>query len=177
MFFSGYARNVTILVRGPSLSQSMSQYLIEEIGTRDNIAIRANGEIVAVEGGDHLNAIVVRDTRNGGTERWDVDAVFVFIGADAVSDWLPSEVIRDELGYVCSGRDVLDLLESEHRPWPHERDPYLLESSVPGIFVVGDVRHGSIKRVAAGVGEGSMSIAFVHTYLAGLPSLDVVAQG
>jgi thioredoxin reductase (NADPH) len=78
---------------------------------------------------------------------------------------------------VCSGRDVLDLLESEHRPWPHERDPYLLESSVPGIFVVGDVRHGSIKRVAAGVGEGSMSIAFVHTYLAGLPSLDVVAQG
>src|SRR5580658_562735 len=176
MFFSGYARNVTILVRGPSLSRSMSQYLIEEIGTKDNITIRTNGEIVAVEGGDHLNAIVVRDTRNGGTERWDVDAVFAFIGADAVSDWLPAEVIRDELGYVCTGRDVLDLLQAEQRPWPHERDPYLLESSVPGIFVVGDVRHGSIKRVAAGVGEGSMSIAFVHTYLAGLPSLDVVAQ-
>jgi thioredoxin reductase (NADPH) len=176
MFFSGYARNVTILVRGPSLSRSMSQYLIDEIGSKDNIAIRTNGEIVAVDGDDRLRAIVVRDTRNGGTERWDVDAVFVFIGADAVSDWLPSEVIRDELGYVCTGRDVLDLLEAEQRPWPHQRDPYLLESSVPGIFAAGDVRHGSIKRVAAGVGEGSMSIAFVHTYLASLSALDVVAQ-
>jgi thioredoxin reductase (NADPH) len=77
-------------------------------------------------------------------------------------------VIRDERGYVCTGRDVVDLMEAEQRPWPHERDPYLLESSVPGLFAAGDVRHGSIKRVAAGVGEGSMSIAFVHTYLASL---------
>jgi thioredoxin reductase (NADPH) len=94
--------------------------------------------------------------------------VFVFIGADALTDWLPDEVIRDERGYVCTGRDVRDLLEAHHRDWPNERDPYLLETSVPGIFAVGDVRHGSVKRVAAGVGEGSMAIAFVHTYLTSL---------
>jgi thioredoxin reductase (NADPH) len=168
MFFSGYARKVTILVRGSSLAHSMSQYLIDELGTRDNIGLRMNAEIVAVDGRDHLERIVVRDTRTGGTERWDVDAVFVFIGADARTDWLPSEVIRDERGYVCTGRDILDLAEAHNRAWPHERDPFLLESSVPGVFAAGDVRHGSIKRVAAGVGEGSMAIAFVHTYLAAL---------
>ncbi|HTW85061.1 MAG TPA: FAD-dependent oxidoreductase [Candidatus Sulfotelmatobacter sp.] len=169
MFFSGYARKVTVLIRGASLNASMSHYLIEELATRDNIEIRTFGEIVAVYGREHLEGIDVRDPRDGSVEHWAVDAVFVFIGADAYTDWLPTEVIRDERGYVCTGRDVRDLLESEHRDWPNVRDPFLLESSVPGIFAAGDVRHGSVKRVAAGVGEGSMTIAFVHQYLASLP--------
>jgi thioredoxin reductase (NADPH) len=168
MYFSGYARSVTILIRGGSLTTSMSRYLIDELATRDNVEVRTHGEIVGVEGGEHLEAIVVRDPRDGTRERQAVDAVFVFIGADALTDWLPDEVIRDERGYVCTGRDVRDLLEAHHRDWPNERDPYLLETSVPGIFAVGDVRHGSVKRVAAGVGEGSMAIAFVHTYLTSL---------
>jgi thioredoxin reductase (NADPH) len=168
MFFSGYAKTVTILVRGASLAASMSQYLIDELARRDNIVVRTNGEIVAVGGAQHLETVDVRDRRDGSVERWNVDAIFVFIGADALTDWLPSEVVRDERGYVCTGRDVLDLLVDRQRPWPDGRDPYLLESSVPGIFAAGDVRHGSIKRVAAGVGEGSMAIAFVHQYLASL---------
>ncbi len=168
MFFSGYARSVTILIRGASLAKSMSQYLIDEIATRDNITVRANGEIIAVDGAVHLEAVVIRDARTGSTERRETDAVFIFIGADAITDWLPPQIIRDARGYICTGRDVLDLVESEHRFWEHGRTPYLLESSVPGVFAAGDVRHGSIKRVAAGVGEGSMSIAFVHEYLASL---------
>jgi thioredoxin reductase (NADPH) len=168
MFFSAYARSVTILIRGPSLAQSMSRYLIDELETRDNVSVRAHSAIVAVEGKDHLEAIVVRDLQSGSAETTPIDAVFIFIGADACTDWLPVEIVRDERGYVCTGRDVRDVVEAQHRPWPHERDPYLLETSVPGIFAAGDVRHGSIKRVASGVGEGSMAIAFVHAYLESL---------
>ena len=167
MFFSNYARSVTILIRAASLSASMSQYLIDELGTKDNITVQPNGEIARVEGEVRLEAIVIRDRVTNETERRPVAAVFVFIGADALTDWLPPDVIRDERGYVCTGRDVLDLIGSR-RPWPHDRDPFSLETSVPGIFSAGDVRHGSIKRVAAGVGEGSMSIAFVHEYVASL---------
>jgi len=167
MFFSNYARSVTILIRGSSLSASMSQYLIDEIGTKENVTVQANSEIVAVEGDVRLEAITIRNKLKNETARRAVDAVFVFIGADALTDWLPPEVICDERGYVCTGRDVLDLIGPE-RPWPHERDPLSLETSVPGIFAAGDVRHGSIKRVSAGVGEGSMSIAFVHDYLQSL---------
>ena len=94
--------------------------------------------------------------------------VFCFIGADARTQWLPPEIVRDELGYVCTGRDVMDLVARAQGRWPLARDPFLLEASVPGVFVAGDVRHGSVKRVASGVGEGSMAIAFIHQYLAGL---------
>ena len=93
-------------------------------------------------------------------------AVFVLIGADAKTEWLPPQVFRDQAGYVCTGRDVMDLLGSDRGGWPLERDPYLLETSVPGVFAAGDVRHGSVKRVASGVGEGNMAIAFVHQFLA-----------
>jgi thioredoxin reductase (NADPH) len=165
MFFSNYAANVTLLIRGADLRASMSQYLIDQLATKENIAVRAHGEIVAVDGNDRLEGVTIRDGRNGETQREPIDAIFVFIGADAMTEWLPQDVVRDARGYVCTGRDVVDLV-GEHRPWPHDRDPYLLETSVPGIFAAGDVRHGSIKRVAAGVGEGSMSIAFVHEYLA-----------
>jgi thioredoxin reductase (NADPH) len=167
MFFANYARTVTILIRGNDLAASMSQYLIDQLGTKDNIRVRGNGEVAAVDGDDRLAGVTIRDRRTGTTQREPADGLFIFIGADAMTDWLPAEIVRDRLGYVCTGRDVLDFLGDAH-PWPHERDPFLLETSVPGIFAAGDVRHGSIKRVAAGVGEGSMSIAFTHAYIASL---------
>lgn len=118
--------------------------------------------------GRRLEAIVAesRDTRE--RRREPADALFVLIGADAETSWLPGQIICDERGYVCTGRDVIDLVTRDCGTWPLARDPYLLETSVPGIFAIGDVRHGSIKRVASAVGEGSMAIAFVHQYLAEL---------
>ena len=116
-------------------------------------------------GADRLERVTIRNRADGSLDDVDVHAVFIFIGADAITDWLPREVVRDERGYICTGRDVTDLMPDA---WPLERDPYLLETSVPGIFAAGDVRHGSIKRVASGVGEGSIAIAFVHQHLASL---------
>jgi thioredoxin reductase (NADPH) len=166
MYFSNYARRVTLLVRGKSLGDSMSHYLIQQLATKDNVEVRTRTRIVRVEGELQLEAIVVenRDTRTVTTEQ--AYAVFVLIGADAETAWLPRGVICDEKGYVCTGRDVMDLAANAQGVWPLKRDPYLLETSMPGIFAAGDVRHGSVKRVASGVGEGSMSVAFVHQYLA-----------
>ena len=168
MFFADYARTVTILIRAPSLASSMSHYLIEQLATKSNVAIEANSQVVGLEGDDHLEAIVLENRRSGIRRRAETQTLFVFIGADADTAWLPPAVIRDERGYVCTGRDVLDLVERREGTWPLARDPYLLETSVPGVFAAGDVRHGSIKRVASGVGEGSMAIAFIHQYLAEL---------
>jgi thioredoxin reductase (NADPH) len=168
MFFSNYATRVTLLVRGETLRKSMSQYLIDELATKENIFVEVESEVVAVQGTDHLEAIVVRNVRTNERLRCETNVLFVLIGADAETSTLPDELIRDANGYICTGRDVLDLSTAAHRPWPLERDPYLLETSIPGIFSAGDVRHGSIKRVAAGVGEGSMSIAFIHQYLAAI---------
>jgi thioredoxin reductase (NADPH) len=166
MFFADYARKVTLLVRGASLTASMSHYLIEQLGTKSNIHIETHSQVAALEGEDHLESIVIerRDTRERRREA--AEAVFVFIGADAETAWLPKDLCKDERGYVCTGRDVMDIVARNDARWPLERDPYLLETNLPGIFAVGDVRHGSIKRVASGVGEGSMAIAFVHQYLA-----------
>ena len=168
MFFANYAHTVTLLVRGPSLTSSMSHYLIAQLGTKANVRIDVLSQVVGVEGTDHLEAITIEDRRSGERRREATDALFVFIGADAETDWLPPAVIRDERGYVCTGRDVTDLVAKQQGAWPLDRDPYLLETSVPGVFAVGDVRHGSIKRVASGVGEGSMAIAFIHQFLAEL---------
>ena len=165
MFFADYARTVTLLCRGHTLAASMSHYLIAQLETKANVEIRVRAQVVGVEGGDHLDAIVVENRDRGARHRYETDALFVFIGADAETAWLPADVIRDERGYVCTGRDVLDLVARHQGHWPLARDPYLLETSFPGIFAAGDVRHGSIKRVASGVGEGSMAIAFVHQYL------------
>ena len=165
VFFSEYANTVTILIRGASLEASMSRYLIDELARRPNVQVRTGGEITRFDGDVRLERVAIRNRADGSLEEVRTDAVFIFIGADAETDWLPEQLVRDERGYVCTGRDVADLMPDA---WPLERDPYLLETSVPGIFAAGDVRHGSIKRVASGVGEGSIAIAFVHEHLAEL---------
>ena len=169
MLFSSYAESVTMLVRGASLAASMSQYLVDQLAAKGNVTVETDAEVVGVDGRDALETIDVVSGPSRRHERRPSDALFVFIGARAETSWLPANVIRDQWGYVCTGRDVMDLLrERPPATWPLERDPYLLETSVPGIMAAGDVRHGSIKRVSAGVGEGSMAIAVVHQYLAEL---------
>ena len=160
MFFSTHARSVTILCRGDTLGKSMSRYLVDQLDTRPNISALFGAEVAAVHGDLSLEAIDVRDRSNGGTTRLESGGLFIFIGADAETGWLPPEIALDQRGFVLTGPDMR---EAGH--WDEERDPYLLETSVPGIFACGDVRFGPVKRVAAAVGEGSMSIAFVHQYL------------
>jgi thioredoxin reductase (NADPH) len=148
----------------------MSQYLIDQLAAKRNLEIRYNTELVAVDGREHVEQVTLRDRLTGESRTEPTGAVFILIGADAKTGWLPATIVRDERGYVCTGRDMLEVIESQGggaATWTLERDPYLLETSVPGVFAAGDVRHGSIKRCASGVGEGSMSIAFVHHYLAG----------
>ena len=158
MFFADYANSVTLVVRGKSLADSMSDYLIRQLSTKDNIVVETTSEVTAFAGSFHLEGIDVTNRSTGSTTRRVTDALFVFIGADAETNWLPADIARDPRGYVLTGPNVPS--------WPLERDPFLLETSVPGIFAVGDVRHGSVKRVASAVGEGSMAIAFAHQYLA-----------
>jgi thioredoxin reductase (NADPH) len=150
------------MVRGDSLARSMSHYLIEQIEARPNIEVRTGTTVAAAEGEDHLKGVEVRGP--DGPDRLDVTAMFVFIGAAPYTDWLGEQVRRDEKGFVLAGPDVA-ALDGAAR-WPLERDPFLLETSTPGVFVAGDVRHRSIKRVASAVGEGSMSVQFIHEYLA-----------
>lgn len=161
MFFADYAQNVTLLIRASTIEKGMSQYLIDQVRTKANIAVRLNSSVTAVQGDSHLEAISVCDSKSGKEERLATDSLFVFIGADAETHWLPKTIARDDRGYLLTGLDAL-----KSGGWTIERDPYLLETSVPGVFAAGDVRHGSIKRVASGVGEGSMAVAFVHQYLA-----------
>ncbi len=164
MFFSKYARRVVMLVRGPSLSATMSQYLIDQIKKTENVHVEFNSSVVEAFGDTRLEEIAVLCTASGQTNRIKASSLFIFIGAVPNTDWLDSVVERDEKGFILSGRD---LIRNGKPPkgWPLEREPGLLETSVPGIFVVGDVRKGSVKRVASGVGEGSIAIQFVHQYL------------
>jgi len=158
--FAAYARSVTLLVRGDVLGKSMSRYLVDQIDDRANITPMLNAEVVAAHGDTALEAIDVRSRATGAIERLESCGLFIFIGADAETDWLPEDIARDDYGYVLTGSDV----RSSGR-WPLERDPHLLETSVPGVFACGDVRCGPVKRVASAVGEGSMAIAFVHQFL------------
>jgi thioredoxin reductase (NADPH) len=160
MFFSSHARTVTILYRGDTLEKSMSQYLVDQLATRANIRALFRTEVVAAHGDTSLESIDVRDAVTGETTRLESGGLFMFVGADAETAWLPPEIALDEKGYVLTGSDV----RAAGR-WQLDRDPYLLETSVPGILACGDVRFSPVKRVAAAVGEGSMAIAFVHQYL------------
>ena len=160
LFFSMHARTVTILCRGDTLTKSMSRYLIDQLATRANVEVRFSAEVAAVHGDASLEAIDVRDRATGAVARLASGGLFIFIGADAETGWLPDDITRDPKGFVLTGTDM-----RTRGRWTLDRDPYLLETSVPGIFACGDVRFGPVKRVAAAVGEGSMAIAFVHQYL------------
>ena len=160
LFFSTHARTVTILCRSAALAKSMSRYLIDQLDARPNIRTLLNTEVTAASGDVSLEAIDVHNRVSGETERLSCGGLYIFIGADAQTNWLPPEIALDDQGYVLTGSDM----RATGR-WNLDRDPYLLETSVSGIFACGDVRFGPIKRVAAAVGEGSMSIAFVHQYL------------
>ncbi len=164
MNFSRYAEKVVMLVRRESLASTMSQYLIDQIQQTPNIQVWAHASVAEVHGDNHLEEISVLCSDTGTTERVPASAMFIFIGALPRTEWLSNIVERDDRGFVLTGPDLM----KDGKPpkgWTLERDPFLLESSVPGIFAVGDVRHGSVKRVASGVGEGSVAVQFIHQYL------------
>ena len=164
MYFSHYASDVIVLVRGDGLKLTMSQYLIDQIKNRKNVHVSPYTEVMCAEGSDHLEKVTFRKRVPGEAEvviTKDVDALFVMIGAKASTSWLPKELQRNSAGYICTGRDLTTWKDSA-------RPAYPLETNLPGVFCVGDVRAESIKRVSSGVGEGSMAIAFVHQYMAQL---------
>jgi thioredoxin reductase (NADPH) len=160
LYFSNHAREVTLVLRGDAIEKSMSRYLVEQIAVKSNVKVRLRAEVIGASGDTHLTAIDIRDSASEAVSRHECGGLFVFIGADAETGWLPPEIALDQRGYVLTGDDVV-----KAGRWPLSRDPYLLESSVPGIFACGDVRLSPVKRVASAVGEGSMAIAFVHRYL------------
>jgi thioredoxin reductase (NADPH) len=158
--FADWAAQVTMLVRGPSLTKSMSNYLIEQIAALPNVDVRTGSQAVGATGEDgHLKALRIRHADGSETVE-ETDACFVFVGAAPRTSWLDTVVARDEHGFILAGAEV------RGAGWPLKRDPYLLETSVPGVFVAGDVRARSIKRVASAVGEGSMAVSLIHEYLA-----------
>jgi thioredoxin reductase (NADPH) len=164
VYLARNAKSVTLLCRSPSLDASMSYYLIQQIAGIDNIRVRTCTEVSAGSGEQHLEYIDLLDNSNGVTETVPAQWLFAFIGAEPRTDWLDDVVIRDERGFVVAGPD-LDFSESRPDSWTLERDPYHLETSVPGVFVAGDARAESAKRVASAVGEGAMAVMLVHRYL------------
>src|SRR6202021_2884386 len=164
MNFAKYAEKVVIVVRGSSLSSTMSQYLIDQIKEVPNIQLWANASVAEAHGETHLEEISFLCSDTNKIERVPATAMFIFIGALPRTDWLAGVVERDERGFILTGPD---LIRDGQRPkgWNLDRDPFLLETNVPGLFAVGDVRHGSVKRVASGVGEGSVAVQFIHQYL------------
>jgi thioredoxin reductase (NADPH) len=159
VFFSHHARSVTLVVRSP-LERTMSQYLIDQLRTKANIHVQAQSEVKAVYGDGILAAIDIAHSESGEVRRHECGGLFIFIGADADTGWLPDTIARDPRGYVLTGADVL-----KSGLWQLERNPFLLETSAPGVFACGDVRRSMVKRVASAVGEGSMAVAFVHQFL------------
>jgi thioredoxin reductase (NADPH) len=164
MHFSKFADKVVMLVRGKSLAATMSQYLIDQIEQTSNIQLWANASISEVHGNARLEEVSVHCSDTNKIERVPATSLFIFIGALPRTDWLAGTVERDDKGFILTGPDLVH--EGKHpKGWPLERDPYLLETNIPGVFAVGDVRHGSVKRVASGVGEGSVAVQFIHQYL------------
>jgi thioredoxin reductase (NADPH) len=165
MYFSRYARTVSMLVRADSLSKSMSQYLIDEIGRTENIIVHTHTEVQEAHGETSLQSLTLKNSQTGETQTVPATALFIFIGAMPCTEWLGSAVRRDQQGFVLTGPDLY--VDGKPGPdWTLTRPPFLLETSMPGVFAAGDVRLGSVKRVASGVGEGSIAIQFVHRYLA-----------
>jgi len=164
VYIAKYARHVTMLVRSNSLAKSMSKYLIDKILTTDNISVKLNSNVVEVFGDTQLEAITIANTKTGERQTVPTKLLFVLIGARPHTDWLDNLVERDEQGFIMTGPS---LMRDERYPkgWTLDRQPFLLESSVPGVFVAGDVRYGSVKRVASSVGEGAIAIQFIHQYL------------
>jgi thioredoxin reductase (NADPH) len=159
-----YASRVTLLVRGGSLEASMSDYLIREIEAGNNVEVRLNTRVVGGGGEGRLERVVLEDSALEQTETVGAAALFVLIGAEPRTGWLAEGILRDEQGFVFTGQDLM--LDGQRRPeWPLERPPMLLETSMPGVFAAGDVRHRSVKRVASAVGEGSIAIRLVHEFL------------
>jgi thioredoxin reductase (NADPH) len=165
MYFSNYCRTVTVLVRGSSLNDSMSQYLQDQIAATANIHVRTRAGVVGATGASNLEAITIHDANTGTDETVPASALFIFIGAEPRTEWVASVLTRDAQGFILTGPD-LPRAPASSRPegWPLDRDPYVLEASMPGVFVAGDVRHGSIKRVASAVGEGAMAVQLVHQF-------------
>jgi thioredoxin reductase (NADPH) len=164
LLLSQYARRVVILTLESSLEESVSHYLVERIGRIPNIIVQPSHTVVAAEGNGRLEKITIKNVKTGATEQVQADGLFVFIGATPRTEWLGNSVTRDSQGFILSGTDLL----RDCRPpetWPLARPPYRLETSTPGVFVAGDVRHGSVKRLAAAVGEGAMAVQFIHWYL------------
>ncbi|MEB3358435.1 MAG: FAD-dependent oxidoreductase [Synechococcales bacterium] len=174
MYFSRFASRVVMLVRGDSLTKSMSQYLIDQIGETENIEVWTHSSVIEAKGDSRMEALVIENSQTGEVQTLPAKSLFIFIGAVPRTAWLDGLVARDDKGFIFTGPDLpqVESLSSpgEERPkgWTLDRPPYLLETSVPGIFAVGDVRHGSIKRVASGVGEGSICVQFIHRYLSNL---------
>jgi len=164
LYFAKYATKVTMLVRGEGLSATMSKYLIDEIARTSNIVVEARTQVLEAMGDEHLTALKLGGP--SGVSEVPASSLFVFIGGAPVTSWLPPCILRDGKGFLLAGPD----LRSDNKltdVWHEKREPFLLESSVPGVFVAGDVRSGSVKRVASAVGEGSIAVQFVHQYLAG----------
>jgi thioredoxin reductase (NADPH) len=163
MHFSKYAHKVTMLVRGDSLEKSMSKYLIDQIAGTSNIEVQTRSEICEVQGNGRLECLKVRNQQ--GECVCAASGLFIFIGAAPQTNWLPESIMRDPNGFLLSGPD-LKMEGKMPKIWKEDRAPYLLETSTPGVFVAGDARYGSVKRVASAVGEGSISVQFMHQYLA-----------
>jgi thioredoxin reductase (NADPH) len=164
MNFSKYAERVVILVRGESLSSTMSQYLIDQIKETPNIQLWTHASVAEAHGDTHLEQVSVLCSDTDKVERVPASSMFIFIGALPRTEWLGDQIPRDDRGFILTGSELMQ--GGQHpKGWTLERDPFLLETSIPGVFAVGDVRHGSVKRVASGVGEGSVAVQFIHQYL------------
>ncbi|HEV8192864.1 MAG TPA: RNA-guided endonuclease TnpB family protein [Ktedonobacterales bacterium] len=167
IYLAKFAQQVTILVRGDALAKSMSDYLVKQIDGTPNIDVRLTTQVVNAHGSERLERLALRNSATGGTETVAADGLFALIGADPHTDWLAGTVMRDERGFILTGHDLLGAGGKPSAGWPLIRPPYHLETSVPGVFAVGDVRSGSMKRVASAVGEGATAIALIHQYVSG----------
>jgi thioredoxin reductase (NADPH) len=161
LYLARYAQRVTLVVRAQSLSAGMSHYLVRQVEATPNLQVRLGTEIVGGGGDGWLEQLVLRDRADGSKETIDADGLFVMIGARPHTEWLPPEIDRDGQGFVLTDTDL-----PEDRHWPLDRSPFPLETSMPGVFAAGDARHGSVKRVASAVGEGSVAIQVLHRLFA-----------